>query len=389
MRLLHTSDWHLGRLLHEASLHDDQAHALDQIVTMAKEEKVDLVVVAGDLYDRALPPAEAVGLLDDVLTRLVLDARTQVLLIPGNHDSAQRLLFGSRLLRSQGVTVVGRLSEVTEPLRFRDAHGEVEIFAAPYVEPAEVRAWLGDESLRGHDEAWRAVLAKIPAARTGIRRILAAHAFVAGCLDGESERPLTVGGSGLVGADAFAGWNYVALGHLHRPQQVGEGPLWYPGSLYKYAFSEGPQRKGALLVDVDAQGKAHVEARPFEVRREVRRIEGLLESLLQAPASAGSDDYIEAVLLDDAPQLHAMERLRARYPNVLHVQRPNLLRSVEGRVGLRGDHRRFDDIDLFREFMKQVYQREMTPEEEGGFALAVAQVDKVDQAPKAESNGAV
>lgn len=379
MRLLHTSDWHLGRLLHEASLLDDQARALDQIVAMAKDDKVDLVVVAGDLYDRALPPAEAVGLLDDVLTRLVLDARTQVLLIPGNHDSAQRLLFGSRLLRSQGVTVVGRLAEVTEPLRFRDAHGDVEVFAAPYVEPAEVRAWLGDESLRGHDEAWRAVLARIPAARPGLRRILAAHAFVAGGVDGESERPLTVGGSGLVGAEAFAGWDYVALGHLHRPQQVGEGPLWYSGSLYKYAFSESAQRKGAWLVDLDAQGKAHVEARPFSVRREVRRVEGHLEALLQAPEDAGREDYLEAVLLDDTPQLHAMERLRARYPNVLHVQRPNLLRSVEGRVGLRGDHRRFGDLDLFREFLRQVHQRELTPEEEAGFAHAVAQIDRVDR----------
>jgi len=388
MRLLHTSDWHLGRSLHEAVLLEEQAYALDQLVAMAKEYRPDLLIVAGDVYDRALPPAEAVELLDDTLTRLALDAKVEILIIPGNHDSAARLSFGSRLLRAQGVTVIGKLPDSAAPLLRRDEFGPVEIHAIPYVEPAEARAWLGREDLRGHDEAWRGVLARLfpeglslaglPAdGRPQPRRILAAHAFVAGGLEGESERPLSLGGSGAVGADAFTGFAYVALGHLHRPQRVGEGPLWYSGSLCKYAFSEAPQKKGALLVDIDGKGAATVQALPFAVRRDVRRVEGLLEDLLHAPPSGGREDYIEAVLADEMPQLHALERLRAVYPNLLHIQRPNLIRATEGRVGLRGDHRRLEDLDLFREFLKQVHQRALRPEEESAFlkAVAAAQTD--------------
>lgn len=381
MRLLHTSDWHLGRLLHEASLLDDQAHALDQIVAMAKSEKPDLVVVAGDIYDRALPPVEAVSLLDETLARLSLDAGVAVLVIAGNHDSAERLQFGSRLLKKSGVTVVGRLSDVTSPLLFEDAHGPIEVYAAPYVEPAEARLFLKDDSLRGHDEAWRALLARVPRSSEASgtrapRRILAAHAFVAGGLETESERPLSLGGSGAVGADAFAGFDYVALGHLHRPQQVGTGPLWYSGSLFKYAFSEAAHRKGALLVDIDAGGEAHVEALPFSLRRDVRRIEGHFEDLLrQGESDPARLDYVEAVLLDTLPQIHAMERLREAYPNALHIERPNLLLAAEGHVGLRGDHRRLGDLDLFREFMRQVHQREATGEEEQAFAVAAASLD--------------
>lgn len=382
MRILHTSDWHLGRLLHEASLLDDQAYALDQIVAMAKSEKPDLVVVAGDVYDRALPPVEAVSLLDETLARLALDAGVAVLVIAGNHDSAERLQFGSRILRQSGVTVVGRLSDVTSPLRLEDAHGPIEIYAAPYVEPAEARQYLKDDSLRGHDEAWRALLALVPAmaknAPPRVRRLLAAHAFVAGGLETESERPLSLGGSGAVGADAFVGFDYVALGHLHRPQQItgpeGVGPLWYSGSLYKYAFSEADHRKGALLVEIGGAGKVHVEPLPFTCKRDVRRIESGFEDLLRQGLSDDSrHDYIEAVLSDTLPPLHAMERLREVYPNALHIERPNLLRAAEGHLGLRGDHRRLSDLDLFREFMRQVHQREPTSEEEEAFATAASE----------------
>jgi DNA repair protein SbcD/Mre11 len=322
-------------------------------------------------------------LFDEVLTRLVLEAKTKVILIAGNHDSGTRLQFGSRLLQASGVTVAGRLSEALQPQRFQDAHGPIDLYAIPYVEPAEVREWLGDESIRGHESAWQAVMARLSEGfakeESGLRRILVAHAFVAGGLETESERPLSMGGSSVVPAEVFQGFDYVALGHLHRAQKVGSSEnqaLWYSGSLYKYAFSEVGHQKGALWVELSEPGKILVEPLPFTTQRDVRRVEGKLAELVSAGAKDSSpNDYIEAHLLDEIPQLHAMERLRDVYPNTLHIQRPLLQRDADGPLGLRGDHRKMGDLDLFREFMAQVFQREMSSAEEAGFLAAVAEVD--------------
>ncbi len=367
MRFLHTSDWHLGRLFHGAHLTDDQAHVLDQFVALARDLRPDLVVVSGDVYDRAVPPPEAVHLLDDVLSRLVLDLGLRVVVIAGNHDSPDRLAFGSRLLAERGLHVFGLLERPA--LVLEDRHGPVAVHAVPYAEPPVIRDRLGRTDLHTHDEAMRAWLEDIggPGARSvgdsSPRSILVAHAFAAGCLQSDSERFLTVGGAGTVDVAAFEGFDYVALGHLHGPQSPVPGRVEYSGSLLKYSFSEEAQTKSVALVEMDEGGACRVERIALTPRRDVRRIDGLLQDLLKAPPS---EDYVLAILRDKGPLLEPMRRLQEIYPNLLALERPEMV--VDGAIDPHAaDHRTVSDRDLFRVFFREVTGEELDPEQESAY----------------------
>jgi len=351
VRLLHTSDWHLGRLFHGASLVEDQARVLDQLVTLARDAKVDAVLVAGDLYDRAVPPTEAVTLLDDVLSRLVLDLDVAVLAIAGNHDSPERLGFGGRVLASQRLHVAGTLSKTPVRVELRDAHGPLDIHLIPYAEPSMARQVLGNPSLSDHDAAMRALLGAVG---RGPRSVVVAHAFVVGGEASESERPLSVGGAGTVDASAFAPFAYAALGHLHRPQTVGRASLRYSGSLLKYSFQEASHRKSVSIVELDRDGACRVEEVALAPRRDVRRLEGTLpEILLQAGSDAGREDYVEVSIRGREALLDPMADLRKVYPNVLSVLRPDLQESGDLR-GASPEPARQTDLDLFASFFEQV-----------------------------------
>jgi DNA repair protein SbcD/Mre11 len=375
MRLLHTSDWHLGRLFHRVHLTEDQAHVLEQLVQLARELEPDVVVVTGDVYDRAVPPPEAVALLDETLSRLTLDLELRVVLTAGNHDSPERLGFGRRLLASAGAHLVGRLDPGLAPLELADQHGPVALFALPYAEPAVVRERLGDEQVHDHQGAMAALVQRMAARRpSGARTVLLAHAFVAGGEPSESERPLSVGGAGTVDAATLAGFDYVALGHLHRPQSVVDGRIEYAGSLLKYSFSEATHAKSVSLVEMDAAGRCRVERWPLVPRHDVRRVSGQLAELLRGPASGErADDYLEASLLDDGPVLDPMGRLLAVYPNLLLVSRP----AIEARAdalastGASADHRRRDELDAFRSFFEDVTSRTLEPEQAAAFARLI------------------
>jgi DNA repair protein SbcD/Mre11 len=216
VRFLHTADWHLGRYLHGTSLLDDQAHVLETFVELARSEHVDAVVIAGDVYDRAVPPADAVSLLDDVLSRLVVGAGIPVIVIAGNHDSAERIGFGGRIFERQRLLLRGALDKL-DPVVLTDKHGEVAFHPLPYAEPTFVRALPGAEAVTDHQSAMSRMVGLLRAQRkAGQRNVLVGHAFVAGGSESESERPLSVGGSGMVAVDTFDGFDFVALGHLHR-----------------------------------------------------------------------------------------------------------------------------------------------------------------------------
>ena len=283
MRFLHTADWHLGRQFYQASLIEDQAHVLDQFVDLAKQSRVDAVLVCGDVYDRALPPPDAVALLDETLERLVLDAKVPVLMIAGNHDSPERLGFGASLLRKQGCHISGPLRGTLETLVLEDEKGPVRFISLPYADPPMVRQVLEQADLVGHDAA---VAALTEQARTlceaGERLVMLGHCWVNGGTASESERPLTVGGAGMVGAKRFEGFDYVALGHLHRPQKVADH-IHYSGSLLKYSFSEVDHKKSANLIEMDDRGSVTVERVPLSPKRDVRIIEGLLSEILDGP----------------------------------------------------------------------------------------------------------
>ncbi len=378
MRFLHTADWHLGRQFHNVSLIEDQAHALDQLVAVATSERIDAVLVAGDVFDRAVPPPEAVSLLDDVLGRLVVGAGIPVFMIAGNHDSPARLAFGASMLAGQGLYMTGRLDVPLPVVTLEDAAGGVDIVSLPYVDPAMARSALGDPGLHGHDGAVRALVKTLPTrAATGRRSVLLAHCFVAGSAESDSERPLSVGGSGAVAADAFADFDYVALGHLHRPQRAGADRIRYSGSLLKYSFSEAGHAKGCTLVDLDGGGDVHCEQIPLTPRRDVRIVEGALSALLSNPVG-NCDDYLLVRLTDTGAILDAMGRLRETYPNLLHLERPGLARS--GLLQQTGRERlRRSEKELFASFFEQMTGAALEGGCAGALDIVLAELDQRDR----------
>ncbi|MEA2288849.1 MAG: repair protein SbcD/Mre11 [Solirubrobacteraceae bacterium] len=313
MRFLHTADWHLGRSFHGESLLDAQAAAIDHVVTVAREAAVDAVVVAGDVYDRALPPVDAVRLADEALRRL--SEVCPVVVISGNHDSAPRLGFGSALLARAGVHVR------TVPVACGDpvVLGGTCFYPIPYLEPDLVRGELGCAE-RGHGAVVGAAMARVRAdlaARPdGTRAVVVAHAFVAGAEASESERDLAVGGAGSVAPAAFAGVDYVALGHMHGPQRVGDNGR-YAGSPLAFSFSEARHAKSLAIVDLDGLWP-QVELVPCPVPRPLATLTGTLDELLADPAHAGHEAaWVQATLTDPVRPHDAMDRLRRRFPHAV------------------------------------------------------------------------
>ena len=379
MKFLHTADWHLGRIFHQVHLTADQACALDQIVEIAAAEKVDAVLVAGDLYDRAVPPPEAVALLDSVWRRLALERAIPVIAIPGNHDSATRVGYGASLLARAGLHLIADFEAATRPVTL----GGVDVFALPFAEPAEVRAWSGDPAVRDHASALRVCIDRMrPNFTPGRPRLLVAHAFVAGMRESESERPLSVGGAGTVPAEVFEDFDYVALGHLHAPQQV-SSRCRYAGSPLKYSFSEAEDVKSVLLGEIHPHGEI-VPPRlvPLRPRRDVRNLEGSLASLLaSAAADPAREDYLRITLTDDGALLNALGRLREAYPNVLQLERRFLQRGPGASAGpgqAAARRRESTETELFAGFLHEVLGAAPTAAELALFHQAVAELRQAD-----------
>lgn len=426
MRFLHSADWHLGRVYHGVSLLEDQAHVLQQFVRIAADTRPDAILLAGDIYDRSVPPAEAVRLLDLVLSELILELKIPVVMIAGNHDGPDRLAFGSGLLQRAGLVVRGPVEMDATPLVLRDAHGEVEIHALPYAEPALVRSASGDDTIADHHAALAAQTAAVRAAQVpGRRTVVVAHAFVKGGAESESERPLSVGGTGAVGVGVFDGFDYVALGHLHRPQAIGTkrggegaagvgGPdaawahrsadaadaadaanvanaanaaapwrsarIQYSGSLLKYSFAEADHGKSVNLVELDAEGNCTVERIPLVPRRDLRILEGELAALVAAAATdPARDDYVLARLTDHGALLDAMGKLRSAYPNALAIERPTLTGDGPGRA--TADHRRTRIQDLFASFHEETTGVALEPAAQAALDRVV---DRLEQEARAE-----
>jgi exonuclease SbcD len=360
MRFIHTADWHLGRILFGVHLTEDQAVVLDRLEEIIKDSGADMLVVAGDVYDRAVPPPEAVRLLDDFLGRVVEGLGVKVLMIAGNHDSPDRVGFASKILEARGLFMRGRVAGESLVTTVLDDHGPVDFHAIPYAEPSVVREILGDDTVKDHETAMARLVARSGAATSGRRSVLAAHAFVAGSAESESERPLAVGGSAAVPCSVFDGFSYVALGHLHRCQTAGAPYIRYPGSLFPYSFSEVDEEKTVNLVDMDGEGLCHVTAVPIPGRRTLRIVKGLMDEVLTMPPS---DDYIQVNLSDTAPVLDAVGRLRAVFPNLLHIERTHLAWNGSG-AGNRADHRKTGHQDLFKGFYSDVCGESLRPDME-------------------------
>lgn len=355
-RFIHTSDWHLGRLLSGMRLIDDQAHALDGLVQLVEAERPDAVLISGDVYDRAVPPAEAVELLDDTLTRIARTG-TPAFVIAGNHDSPERIGFGSRLLAASGVHVAGPVGTEPASVLLACDDGPVRIWMLPYADPAVVRDVLGDPSLRGHDEAFAALAGLVRDRMVpGERNVLLAHEFVAGGVEtADSERPLTVGGTAQVARERFSGFDYVALGHLHRPQAVGGPALRYAGSLLKYSGNECGHTKSVTVVELGEAGAApEVREVSLPVLRDVRTVRGALRELVDGAPPEGRQDYVFALLTDEGPIFDAMGLLRSVYPNCIGFERDREF-VPEGQAGLGAAELRTLDLpSLFSSFFEYV-----------------------------------
>lgn len=321
MRILHTSDWHIGRSLHGADLLDDQERVLTGLAALIRAESVDLVVVAGDIYDRAIPSARATAVLDSVLTAL-RGTGAQLIITPGNHDSSIRLGYAAGLLATTGVHLQTSVARLGEPVVLSDEHGRVGIYGIPYLEPDLAKHALGVPRARGHADVLDAAMGKIRADRDQRkldRTVVVAHAFVAGGAKAASERDISVGGIQVVPAEVFSGVDYVALGHLHRPQEVAPS-VHYSGSPLAYSFPEADHAKSVRLVDLGADGLTGVRIHPLERPRGLVTLTGTLEELLADRAhSRYSEHYVSARLLDSARPVDAMRRLRARFAHCVHL----------------------------------------------------------------------
>ncbi len=369
MRILHTSDWHLGRSFHREGLLDAQAGFVDHLLETVAAEDVDLVVVSGDVYDRALPPVDAVELADETFARLA-SSRATVVVTSGNHDSQIRLGFNARLADAAGIHLRTRWQDVGTPVLLEDAHGPVAVHGLPYLEPDAVRThW--DLPARTHEAALGAAMARVRAdldARPGVRSVVLAHAFVAGDPDAaasmasDSERDISVGGLQVVPASLFSGVDYAALGHLHGRQTLSD-TVRYSGSPLAYSFSEAGHAKGSWLVELGAQGVERTDFVAAPVPRPLATLRGRLDDLLTDPRHAPTEDaWVQVTLTDPQRPSHAMDRLRTRFPHVLILAfdpeggaRPRgpVMPHVDGR----------SDLDVALGFVAEVRSLEATTEE--------------------------
>ena len=355
MRLLHTSDWHLGRSLHGTDLLREQEDVLARLAAVVAAERVDVVVVAGDVYDRAVPSADATAVLDQALTRLRA-AGAVVVLTPGNHDSARRLAFGSGLFAAAGVHVRAETSRLDEPVLLADDHGEVAIYGIPYLEPEVARHELRLPEARGHEAVLRAAMERIRSdlfLRPGVRSVVLAHAFVGGAEPSESERDICVGGVDRVPEAVFDGVDYVALGHLHRPQTLTDR-MRYSGSPLPYSFGEAGHGKQAWLVDLDAGGLSAVRPVALPVPRPLSVLTGELADLLADPAHEAVEEHFLSVRLTDAVRpADPMRQLRGRFRHCVHLAWAGATTPADGRSyqeRLRGRA----DLDVVEEFVRHV-----------------------------------
>ena len=360
MRILHLADLHIGKVFHDVQMTDDQAYILDQIIGIVKQEKVDLVAITGDVYDRLVPPVQATVLMDDFLTRLI-DSGVKVILTPGNHDSAQRLAFGGRLVRSCGLHIAPALPGAIMPVTLFDSHGEITFIPLPYIEPLLLRKSLDDPDIDSFDSALDAVMQSLPLCSG--RTVCLAHCFTQGGVTSESERPLSIGGSSLVETGHFSRFNLTLLGHLHRPQKINE-TVFYAGSPLKYSFSESEHQKQVAIYEVAADGTFSRECILLEPLRELRIIRGELAALLAAAASdPGRDDYLWVELTNRGALFDYAAEIRSCYPNVLNITRTACQSGGSGERAI--EIRTKNDREIVASFFRHVTGEDLNPAEAG------------------------
>lgn len=363
MEFLHLADLHIGKRVNGFSLLEDQRYLLEQIAALAQERQVDGVLVAGDLYDKPVPPAEAVGLLDEFFTRLARGG-IPVFAVSGNHDSPERLGFGARLLAEEGIHLAASYEGARAPVLLEDPWGTVAVYLLPYLKPALVRHHHPEAGVTTYEEAvaWALAQWQLDPAR---RNVLVAHQFVTGGTTCQSEEH-SVGGLDQVPGELFDGFDYVALGHLHGPQQVGRETVRYAGSPMKYSFSECRQVKSAALVTLEEKGRGNVELLPLRPLRDLREIRGTYETVTARSFYQGTptEDYLHLILTDQEDVPQAMGKLRAIYPNLMKLSYDNLRTQSVGEILGAAQPEERSPLALFRDFYQLQNNQPMSQAQE-------------------------
>ena len=363
MKFVHISDLHLGKRIYDFSMLDDQKHILGEILKVIDSEAPDAVLIAGDVYDKSIPSIEAVELLDDFLYELS-GRDLQVFLISGNHDSPERLAFASRLISPTGIHLSPVYSGAVEPVVLTDGSGPVDIYLLPFVKPAHVRRFFPDAKIESYNDALRTAVEALHI-DCGRRNVLVTHQFITGAARSDSEE-ISVGGTDNVDASVFDGFDYVALGHIHGPQNIGSERIRYCGTPLKYSFSEVSHEKSVTVVDMDKDGDLAVRTVPLRPLHDMREIEGTYEELTYRPAYEGTntDDYLHITLTDEEDVPDAIGKLRLIYPNLMCLDYNNSRTRAAGMLSDIADVERRSPLDLFGEFYEQQNGRPMSDEQE-------------------------
>ncbi len=369
MKIVHTADWHIGKIVNEYSMIGEQEYMLGQFVEIVKEEEPHVVIIAGDIYDRSIAPIEAVELLDKTLGRIILDFGIPVLLISGNHDSPERLSFGSGILRSKNLFIEGNFKKDITKIVINDDYNKVNFYMLPYVDPAIVRNIYEDGSIRTHNQAMRAIIDRLNGNfDKSERNIMITHGYARGISElsfSDSERPLSIGGTDYVEIENFQGFNYTALGHLHRPQYAGGKKVYYSGSLLKYSFSEVDHKKSVTVVNMDEKGDVIIEQKELKPKRDMRDLEGKLSELLDPSTyrNIEQEHFYRVILTDKGELLDPMSKLKSVYPNVLQIMVKERIKGARDIKTAAGEgYKDKTKLQLFKEFYKSITEDDLETE---------------------------
>lgn len=384
MKIIHTSDWHIGKIVNEFSMIEDQKYILNRLIDLIEKEKPEVLIIAGDVYDRSIPPVEAVELLNETLSNLIIDKKVKVLAISGNHDGGERLSFGSQILEKHGLYIAGRDDELYKHVVVKDGEKNVNFYLIPYKDPALTRKILDEKEIKSHNDAMKFVVEKI---KDNINyeevNILVGHGYVTmkredaiECIENkyevanletsESERPLSIGGTDLIDGKIFDDFDYVALGHLHGRQKIGREEMKYSGSILKYSFSEVKQKKGVYILDINDKDAINIDFKCLKPVRDLRVIKGNIEELIEEARELeeGKEDYIQAILTDDGELINPMEKLRSVYPNTMLITRERKREISEDKTSAKGEYKRKSKLELFKEFYEDLGSGDYTEEKE-------------------------
>ena len=348
MKFLHLSDLHLGKRVNEVSMLDDQDYILHQILEITDAEHPDAVVIAGDVYDKSVPSGEAITLFDWFLVALAKRS-IPVLLISGNHDSPERLAFGNRLLDASGIHISPVYDGQIHPVILQDEHGPVHFWLLPFIKPAHVKRFFPDETIESYTDACRAAIAQM-GVNFSARNVLVTHQFVTGASTCESEE-LSVGGTDNVDASVFDGFDYVALGHIHGPQNIGSNRIRYCGTPLKYSFSEAGHHKSVTVVELGEKGSLHLQTIPLNPRHDLREIRGTFAELTDKSFYQGTavEDYLHIILTDEEDVPEAVGQLRVIYPNLMKLSYDNTRTRTNRVIDAAEDVKRKPPLELFEE----------------------------------------